>query len=69
MSGDIVWRLSDAESAELLDVLTVALELLDLDDDDPKLLRLQHLSDELSTLIRQRREYDASLQSGLVGLS
>jgi hypothetical protein len=65
--SEIIWRLDTDDAAHLARVLGEVVEAEFVDEDD--LADVNRYVSELLGLVKQQRDYDATIQPGLVGLA
>lgn len=65
--SEITWRLDTDDADNLARVLTEAVEYGFVDADD--LAPIERYVSELLGLVKQQRDYDATIQPGLAGLA
>jgi hypothetical protein len=63
--SEIVWRLDEAQAESMCAFLADTLEVLEGDDEDATYAEVSAWFTELSTLLSQHREYEASRQPPL----
>lgn len=65
--SEVIWRLDTDDAEQLARVLAEAVEYGFVDEDD--LAPVERYVSELLGLVKQQRDYDATIQPGLAGLA